>query len=69
MSESQDRPHPQPVVELDRRAWSLPSALVTPAGPVREVWPVRQVPSRDLGIPSRDLGGGFFEDFFDDEAA
>ena len=60
-SESQDRPHPQPVVELDRRAWSVPSTPVVP-GPVREIWPVRRV-------PSRDLGDGFFEDFFDDEAA
>lgn len=61
-SEPQERPHPQPGVELDRRAWSVPSAPVTPVGPVREVWPVRRV-------PPRDLGGGFFEDFFDDEAA
>jgi hypothetical protein len=59
--ESQDRPQPQLVADLDRRAWSIPDPPVSPVGPAREVWPVRPV-------PVRDTGGGFFA-AFDDEAA
>ena len=60
-SESHDRPQSQ-LVDLDRRAWSVPAPPVAPAGPVREIWPVRPV-------PARKLGSGFFAAFDDDEAA
>jgi hypothetical protein len=33
--------------ELDRQAWNLPSPRPQPAGPVRDVWPVRPVPMQD----------------------
>ena len=56
--ESQDR-HEQ-LAELDRRAWSLPAPPVELSRPVREIWPVRPV-------PARELGSGFF-DAVDDEA-
>jgi hypothetical protein len=60
--EPHDRPQAPSVVDLDRRAWSVPAPVVEAAGPVREIWPVRPV-------PSQKLGSGFFSSFDDDEAA
>jgi hypothetical protein len=31
------------LAELDRKAWNLPGPRPEPVGPVREVWPVRDV--------------------------
>jgi hypothetical protein len=38
--ESKDQLERERLLELDRRAWNVPSPPVVPAGPVREVWPV-----------------------------
>ena len=41
-----ERPSREEIVELDRSAWNLPRPTVAPAGPVHEVWPVREKPPR-----------------------
>jgi hypothetical protein len=38
--ESKDQLERERLLELDRRAWNVPSPSAAPAGPVREVWPV-----------------------------
>ena len=38
--EPQDQLERERLLELDPRAWNVPSPPVAPAGPVREVWPV-----------------------------
>jgi len=45
ISEQRDRPERDRLVELDRHAWNLPSPSLAPAGPAREVWPVRPSPT------------------------
>lgn len=53
LSESQERPDRESVIELDRKAWNLPSPPLAPAGPVRSVWPVTPTPAREER-PSED---------------
>jgi hypothetical protein len=45
-SQHKGQPEFQNVVELDRQAWNLPSPQPQPAGPVRDVWPVRAASTR-----------------------
>lgn len=40
LTEPQDQLERETLLELDRRAWNLPTPPVAPAGPVRDVWPV-----------------------------
>jgi hypothetical protein len=42
-SEPSGPPDREKLVELNRRAWNLPSPPAAPAGPARDVWPVRPV--------------------------
>jgi hypothetical protein len=44
----------QSVLERDRQAWNLPSPRPQPVGPVRDVWPVRAVPTGRAEEPLED---------------
>jgi hypothetical protein len=40
LREPEDQLERERLLELDRRAWNLPTPPVVPVGRVREVWPV-----------------------------
>jgi len=48
MKQPDPQPQPRSFLELDLMAWNLPSPRPEPVGPVREVWPVRPLPTRDV---------------------